>query len=174
METGATIKRLVLDDNPLFGTLGSKHAPGTADKYVSAGGTTEFFAGVQQSGLTELSICACGMGPATCTKLAAYIPASLSELVVARNPIGKSRYPAALRPGVEHGTVAVRAGVLAALRGRFGRVLGDPDEDDEVKLSWLVRSFPPVLSLGVVLAGLNPCLVLSYALHRILGQRVHT
>ena len=134
------IEKLVLDKNPIFGTLDTRHAPGTADKFASAAGTSELFAGIQNSGLTTLSICACGVGPTTCSKLAPCIPTSLLELAMAQNPISKPRSPAALRPDVEPGVVAVSAGVLAALRGRFGKVLEDPDEDEEVKLRWLVRT----------------------------------
>jgi hypothetical protein len=166
----ATIERVVLDNNPMFGTLGSKHAPGTADKFASAAGTADFFSGVQQSGLTALSICACGMGPAACSTLAACMPASLSELAVAHNPIGKPSSPAALRPGVEQAVVLVGAEVLAALRGRFGKVLGDPDEDEEVKLRWLVRTIHMHSHLRILV-------FFRFALaatRRILAQRVHT
>ncbi len=140
---GATIGRLVLDNNPLFGTLGSKHAPGTADKFLASVGTAEFFSGIRYSGITALSICACGLGPRSCSMLADCIPASLSELAVGCNPIGKPSRTAALKAGEEHGTTAVEAGVFAAVRGRFGKVLSDPDEDEEVKLRWLVRTINP-------------------------------
>lgn len=153
----ATIERIVLDNNPVFGTLGSKHAPGTADKFASASGTADFFSGIQQSGLTALSICACGMGPTACSTLAACMPTSLSELAVANNPIGKPSSAAALRPGVEQAVVAVRAGVLAALRDRFGKVLSDPDEDGEVKLRWLVRTIHMRSHLRTLVFSCLPC-----------------
>lgn len=133
-----TIGRLVLDKNPIFGTYRSKHAPGNADKFAASVSTANFFSGIRHSGLTALSIRACGVGPRTCSMLADCMPTTLSELAVAHNPIGKSSGPAALRPGEEHSVVAVEAGVFAAVRGRFGQVLSDPDEDEEVKLRWLV------------------------------------
>jgi hypothetical protein len=97
----AAIEQLVLDHNPVFGSVGSKHAPGTADRFAAAAGTADFLAGVAGSGLTSLSLRGCGAGPTTCSKLAASLPTrgTLSTLVLSCNPVGQPCGPAALKPG---------------------------------------------------------------------------
>eukprot|EP01046_Picozoa_sp_COSAG06_P000668 COSAG06_NODE_19_length_34432_cov_10.651832_15_plen_1584_part_00 len=86
-----------------------------------------------------VQLAGCGLGARSTAELAKVFhnadAASVEVIKLDGNPIGCPS-KVSLKPGAETG-VAVKEGVFAAVDERFGKVTGDPDDDQEIKLRWL-------------------------------------
>jgi hypothetical protein len=88
--------------------------------------------------LNEVNLSDCHLGPASMPELAKVFrdaSAVLNSLNVSQNAIG-GPCAVGLVDGAETG-VSVKKSVFAAVDGRWGQVINDPDGDNEVKLTWL-------------------------------------
>jgi hypothetical protein len=137
-DPSATLKKVVLSHNFIFGSKDLRMYDRTQIHDIDAdqSGWTALCDALPASPVEELDVANVGMGVAGVTSLAKAISAgaALKSLTVSQNAIGGPvvRLIDSAKTGV-----TVNKGVFAAVNGRWGQVNEDPDEDDEVKLTWL-------------------------------------
>eukprot|EP01047_Picozoa_sp_COSAG01_P056141 COSAG01_NODE_6332_length_3731_cov_7.563051_1_plen_1055_part_00 len=136
-DASAALNSLTLSGNPLTGaTLNG----GFIDQYINIDSDMSGFVALCAvlGKLTEVNLSDCHLGPTSTGELVKVFSdadAVLNSLTINNNAIGG---PCAVRliDGAKTG-VAVKKGVFAAVDGRWGKVVMDPDFDEQVRLTWL-------------------------------------
>eukprot|EP01047_Picozoa_sp_COSAG01_P042757 COSAG01_NODE_3752_length_5730_cov_10.372580_1_plen_1826_part_01 len=139
ISTYAVVKKVALSHNKLFGFI---NRPGWMDHGnhnvdADQSGWNALCDALPGSPIEELEVADVGMGVTGVTSLAKAISSTavLTSLTVSQNAIG-GPCATSLIDGAKTG-VPVQKGVFAAVDGRWGQVRDNPDDDNEVELTWL-------------------------------------
>jgi hypothetical protein len=133
----AAVQLLNISANKCFGVRNGRHARPGETEYTEDSWTTicDALKGTQ---IETLDLSDIGLTPSGLTIFSNAMSAiaALNELRVGTNPaIGRATGVQSIREGAETG-IKVEKGVIANVDGRWGEVKGDPDSDNDVKLTW--------------------------------------